>query len=38
MDDEKNSGRGGRLFVFWTWMTIIFGGLAVMIIIPLTGR
>jgi len=38
MDDDKTTGRGGRLFVFWAWMTIIAGGLAVRIVIPLAGR
>jgi hypothetical protein len=28
----------GMAVVFWTWLVLIFGGLAVMIVLPLTGR
>jgi hypothetical protein len=36
MRDEVN--HVGMRIVFWTWMTLITVGLAVMIVIPLTGR
>jgi hypothetical protein len=28
----------GEAIVFWSWLTIIAVGLAVMIVVPLTGR
>jgi len=28
----------GRLVLFWIWLVLIFGGLAVMIVLPLAGR
>lgn len=37
MSDPETNTAGMRA-VFWTWMTIIVGGLAVMIILPLMGR
>ncbi|NII68914.1 hypothetical protein FHS08_000756 [Microbacterium ulmi] len=38
MADDTTEGTFGRRFVFWTWMTIVGVGLAVMIAIALTGR
>ena len=35
---EETGPRAGELVVFWTWMVVIVGGLAVMITIPLIGR
>jgi len=37
MGDSKREATGMRI-VFWTWMVLIFGGLAVMIALPLLGR
>lgn len=36
-DDESRSGVG-EVVVFWAWAGAIATGLAIMIIIPLTGR
>jgi hypothetical protein len=33
----KQESAGMRI-MFWTWMILIAGGLAVMIVLPLTGR
>lgn len=40
MTDTKDGieGTAGMRFAFWSWMVIVIGGLAVMIVIPLTGR
>ena len=39
MSDDKESEPGtGMRAMFWTWMTIIAGGLLVMIVLPLSGR
>lgn len=39
MDHERaQSGTAGMRAMFWAWMGIIIGGLAVMIVLPLTGR
>jgi hypothetical protein len=35
---ESEQETTGMRFVFWTWMVLIFGGLAVMIALPLLGR
>jgi hypothetical protein len=37
MGDSKQDTTGMRT-VFWTWMVLIVGGLAVMIVLPLLGR
>lgn len=37
MSTEKQDVVGMRI-VFWTWMTLIVAGLAVMIALPLLGR
>ena len=40
-DDVTSQERGetaGMRAMFWTWMTLIGGGLLVMILIPLGGR
>ena len=37
MGESKQETAGMRV-VFWTWMGLIFGGLAVMIVLPLLGR
>jgi hypothetical protein len=37
MGESKQETTGMRV-VFWTWMVLIFGGLAVMIVLPLLGR
>jgi hypothetical protein len=34
---ESEAGTGVRA-MFWVWVTVIAGGLAVMIILPLVGR
>jgi len=39
MSDDNESGPGtGMRAMFWIWMTIIAGGLLVMIVLPLAGR
>lgn len=35
---ESTTRHSGMRAMFWTWMTIIVAGLAVMIAIPLGGR
>lgn len=35
---EKTDDRAGMRLMFCTWMTLIVAGLAVMIVLPLTGR
>lgn len=35
---ERTGQTTGMLLVFWSWMTIIVVGLAVMIVTPLGGR
>jgi hypothetical protein len=35
---EEAGPRPGSKVVFWSWMIVIAVGLAVMIILPLTGR
>lgn len=37
MTSPKHDATGMRI-VFWTWMTLIVAGLAVMIALPLLGR
>jgi hypothetical protein len=37
MEDSKQEVTGMRI-MFWTWMVLIVGGLAVMIALPLLGR
>jgi len=37
MGESKQETTGMRV-VFWTWLVLIFGGLAVMIVLPLLGR
>lgn len=36
--DESIEETAGMRFAFWTWIVIVFGGLAVMIVLPLAGR
>lgn len=36
--DETVEDTPGMHFAFWSWTVIVFGGLAVMIILPLAGR
>ena len=37
--DEKSVGdTPGMRVAFWSWVTIVAGGLAVMIVLPLLGR
>jgi hypothetical protein len=38
MVENRDPADAGMRLVFWTWMGIIVVGLAVMIVIPLTGR
>lgn len=35
---QTNTGHAGMRAMFWSWMTIVIVGLAVMIILPLGGR
>jgi hypothetical protein len=37
MTDSRQETTGMRV-MFWTWFVLIFGGLAVMIALPLLGR
>jgi len=36
--NETEQDTAGMRVVFWTWMVLIAGGLAVMIVLPLLGR
>lgn len=38
MTNSENSETVGMRVVFWTWLLLIIGGLATMIILPLTGH
>jgi hypothetical protein len=38
MARQEVPGRAGMRAMFWSWMTLIVGGLAVMIVLPLAGR
>lgn len=38
MSAPGKSERAGMRVVFWTWMLLITGGLAAMIMLPLVGR
>ncbi len=35
---DRTEGRASMRTAFWSWMTIIVAGLAVMIVLPLMGR
>lgn len=38
MSQSDNGETAGMRVVFWTWLLLIGGGLAVMIVLPLAGR
>jgi len=38
MNGHRRVTGAGMRAMFWTWMGIVIAGLAVMIVIPLTGR
>ncbi len=35
---ESSEAKGAMRIAFWSWMVIIVGGLALMIVLPLAGR
>ena len=38
MSADEPDARSGMRLMFWAWMTLIVGGLTIMIVLPLAGR